>query len=56
MTGGLHGAAEAFLRERPCAPAHEIAEEMLRWTLQFQTPAAERMARAHGGGGERARA
>ncbi len=43
MTGGLHGAAEAFLRERPCAPAHEIADQLLGWTLQFQTPAAERM-------------
>ncbi len=43
MAGGLHGAAEAFLRERPSAPPAEIADELLGWTLQFQSPAAERM-------------
>jgi AcrR family transcriptional regulator len=43
MTGGLHGATEAFLRERPDACAGEITDELLGWTLQFQAPAAERM-------------
>jgi AcrR family transcriptional regulator len=43
MVGGVHGVAEAFLRERPGAPPAEIADELVGWTLQFQTPAAERM-------------
>jgi AcrR family transcriptional regulator len=45
IVGGLHGIASAFLRRSPaeepgCA---ELAEEMLRWTLLFQSPAAQDM-------------
>ncbi len=45
IVGGLHGAASTFLRQTHSSgqgPA-ELAEEMLRWTLLFQTPAAEHM-------------
>jgi AcrR family transcriptional regulator len=44
ITGGLHGAAAAFLREQPDACEVDVTEELLNWILQFQTPAAERMA------------
>jgi AcrR family transcriptional regulator len=44
IAGGLHGAMSSFLREQQNRKAAELAEEMLRWTLLFQTPAAERMA------------
>jgi TetR/AcrR family transcriptional regulator len=45
IVGGLHGIASAFLRQSPaeepgCAA---LAEEMLRWTLLFQSPAAQDM-------------
>jgi AcrR family transcriptional regulator len=45
IVGGLHGIASAFLRQSPaeepgCAG---LAEEMLRWTLLFQSPAAQDM-------------
>jgi AcrR family transcriptional regulator len=46
--GGLHGIASAFLREEPSRRGVDLADEMVRWTLQFHTPAAtdiaERMA------------
>jgi TetR/AcrR family transcriptional regulator len=44
ITGGLHGAMSARLREQPKLGSSDFAEEMLRWTLLFQTPAAERLA------------
>ncbi len=44
IAGGLHGAASTFLREGHTTGGPDLAEELLRWTLLFQTPAAERMA------------
>ncbi len=48
VAGGLHGIASAFLREEPGARGVELTEELVRWTLQFQTAGAagiaERMA------------
>ena len=44
IAGGLHGAISACVREGCAAEIPALAEEMLRWTLLFQTPAAERMA------------
>jgi AcrR family transcriptional regulator len=44
IVGGLHGSASAFLRDPRATGQLDIAEEMLRWTLLFQTDAAERMA------------
>jgi TetR/AcrR family transcriptional regulator len=45
ITGGLHGAASKLLRETQSAQdADDLAEEMLGWTLLFQTPAAAQMA------------
>jgi AcrR family transcriptional regulator len=44
IAGGLHGVASMFLREGRTTEGLDLAEEMLRWTLLFQTPAAERMA------------
>jgi AcrR family transcriptional regulator len=43
IAGGLHGAMSGCLRAGDAARTARIAEEMLRWTLVFQTPAAERM-------------
>jgi TetR/AcrR family transcriptional regulator len=44
IAGGLQGIAASALRD-PCATADvDLAEEMLRWTLLFQTPAAEDLA------------
>lgn len=43
IVGGLYGTAYAYLRDG-CAPRRlDLAGEMLRWTLLFQTPSAERM-------------
>ena len=43
IAGGLHGIASAFLREEEHTHSSvDLAEEMLSWTLLFQTPAAER--------------
>jgi AcrR family transcriptional regulator len=42
MAGGLQLAISGFLRQRD-GRRGSIAEEMLRWTLHFQSPAAERM-------------
>jgi len=45
IAGGLHGAVAMRLREGTTrARTPELTEEMLRWTLLFQTPAVERMA------------
>ncbi len=43
MAGGLHGAMSGCVRGDGAAAVSDIAEEMLRWTLLFQTRAAERM-------------
>jgi AcrR family transcriptional regulator len=43
IAGGLHAAMSGCLRERDALARGGIAEEMLGWTLLFQTPAAERM-------------
>jgi AcrR family transcriptional regulator len=45
IAGGLHASLSRQAGERGAARSSELAEEMLRWTLLFQTPAAERMAR-----------
>jgi TetR/AcrR family transcriptional regulator len=48
IVGGLHGAVAALVREGTLSDADELAEQMLDWTLRFQTRAAaglaERMA------------
>jgi AcrR family transcriptional regulator len=44
IAGGLHGAMAMRLREGTAVKRPELAEEMLRWTLLFQTPAVGRMA------------
>jgi AcrR family transcriptional regulator len=43
IAGGLHGAMWMCLRERPMGSS-ELTEEMLAWTLRFQTPAVTGMA------------
>jgi AcrR family transcriptional regulator len=44
IAGGLHGAMAMRLRAGTTAKRPELGEEMLRWTLLFQTPTVERMA------------
>jgi AcrR family transcriptional regulator len=44
IAGGLHAAMSACLREQRSVRAAELTEEMLSWTLHFQTPAAAAMA------------
>jgi TetR/AcrR family transcriptional regulator len=48
MVGGLHGALGALVRDGSPPDPDTLAEQMLEWTLSFQTPAAadlaERMA------------
>jgi AcrR family transcriptional regulator len=44
IVGGLHEVTSTRLRERPVGDIPTLAEEMLEWTLLFQTPASERMA------------
>jgi AcrR family transcriptional regulator len=44
IAGGLHGMAATFLRKTRAPQGVDLAEEMLRWTLLFQTPAAEHLA------------
>lgn len=41
ITGGLLGAAGGYLREGHTPDSIDLAEELLRWTLVFQTPAAQ---------------
>jgi AcrR family transcriptional regulator len=44
VAGGLHGIASAFLRDPDLSRDSDLAEEMLRWTLLFQTPATQNLA------------
>lgn len=44
IAGGLHAAMSRCLREGSAETAPQLAEEMFRWTLLFQTPAAKRLA------------
>jgi AcrR family transcriptional regulator len=41
IAGGLHGTAASFLSQRELPPDVDLAEEMLGWTLLFQTSEAE---------------
>jgi TetR/AcrR family transcriptional regulator len=43
ITGGLHRTVATFLRTRASSERVDLAGEMLRWTMLFQTTAAERM-------------
>ncbi len=43
ITGGVHGAASAFLRGAGEGEKVDLAQELAGWTLQFQAPAVERM-------------
>ncbi len=44
IAGGLHAAMSMCLREGSAEEVPDLAEEMFRWTLLFQTPGAERLA------------
>jgi len=44
IAGGLHAALSGCLREGTAQTAPEVTEEMFRWTLLFQTPAARQLA------------
>jgi AcrR family transcriptional regulator len=44
ITGGVHAALSMCLREGHDWRAAELTEDILSWTMLFQTPAAERMA------------
>jgi AcrR family transcriptional regulator len=44
IAGGLHAALSNCLREGTAEKAPAVAEEMFRWTLLFQTPAAKQLA------------
>jgi AcrR family transcriptional regulator len=44
IAGGLYGAMSVCVRERQSMKVTELTEEMLAWTLRFQTPAVPRMA------------
>jgi TetR/AcrR family transcriptional regulator len=44
IAGGLHAAMSRCVREGSAETAPQLADEMLRWTLLFQTPAAKRLA------------
>lgn len=44
ITGGLHGAVSKRLGPQPSEQESELAEQMLSWTLLFQTPRAAVMA------------
>jgi AcrR family transcriptional regulator len=44
IAGGLHAALSQCLREGTAETAPAVAEEMFRWTLLFQTPAARGLA------------
>jgi AcrR family transcriptional regulator len=44
IAGGLHAAMSGCLREGSAEKAPELANEMFRWTLLFQTPAAKELA------------
>jgi AcrR family transcriptional regulator len=44
IAGGLHAALSNCLREGTAEAAPAVAQEMFRWTLLFQTPAAKQLA------------
>jgi AcrR family transcriptional regulator len=44
IAGGLHGIAATFLRDPHATRGVELSQEMLHWTLLFQTPATEDLA------------
>lgn len=44
IAGGLHAAMSQCVREGSAETAPQLADEMFRWTLLFQTPAAKRLA------------
>jgi AcrR family transcriptional regulator len=44
ISGGLHRTVATYLRQGHTSGSVDLAEEMLSWTLLFQTPAAERLA------------
>jgi len=44
IAGGLHAAMSSCLREGSAEAAPSLANEMFRWTLLFQTPAAKQLA------------
>ncbi len=44
IAGGLHAAMSRCVREGSAETAPQLADEMFRWTLLFQTPAAKRLA------------
>ncbi len=44
IAGGLHAAMSSCLREGSAEAAPDLADEMFRWTLLFQTPAAKQLA------------
>ncbi len=44
VAGGLHGIAATFLRNPDVSRDSDLAEEMLRWTLVFETPATQNLA------------
>jgi AcrR family transcriptional regulator len=44
IAGGLYGAMSVCVREGQSMKVAELTEEMLAWTLRFQTPAVPRMA------------
>jgi AcrR family transcriptional regulator len=44
IAGGLHGIVSHVVRQAAVADPGQLAEEMLRWTMLFQTPAAAEMA------------
>jgi AcrR family transcriptional regulator len=43
ITGGLLGACAGYLRAGQAADGVSLAEELLRWTLLFQTPASQEL-------------
>jgi AcrR family transcriptional regulator len=43
IAGGLLGASSSYLRDVHNAKRIDLAEELLRWTLLFQTPAAQHL-------------
>jgi AcrR family transcriptional regulator len=44
IAGGLHGATSQVIRRGPLQNSADLAEEMLRWTMLFQSPAAAELA------------
>ncbi len=44
IAGGLHGATSQVIRRGPVESSAALAEQMLRWTMLFQAPAAAQLA------------